>query len=101
MEIVIRNDGLITLTIWDETHSLLNYAKPSDATPPYDLELIWYTKLLDEIYESYSSYLGITATGVMDGVRMLGTISMETSYGYVVQGSQAANQKMKITITHP
>ena len=29
MEIVIRNDGLITLTIWDETHSLLNSCQAS------------------------------------------------------------------------
>ena len=79
----------------------LTHAKPPNATPPYDLELIWYTKFLDEIFESYSPNLGITATAVMDGVRMLGTISMETSYGYVVQGSQAANQKMTITITPP
>lgn len=34
MLVVIRNDGLITVTIWDETHSLLNYAKPWNVSQP-------------------------------------------------------------------
>ncbi len=101
MVLVIKNNGLIIVTIWDETHSVFNYAQPPGATAPYDLEIKWYWDTLDEIYDSFSPYFGITATGVMDGTMKLGHFSLQTDHLYTVDGSLSTNQKMILTITPP
>lgn len=101
MILLVRNDGVLWFTIWDETHSLLNYVKPLGATPPYDLEITWYGDVLDDIYRSFSPSFRIHAISVMDGVLQLGNYRTQDPYGYVIEGVQSVDQKMVLIVTPP
>lgn len=99
--LVIENNGLITMTIWDESHSTSNFANPPGSSPPYVFELIWYTNLIDEIYDPFATSIGMTSAFVMDGTMVNKVFSMPTAYGYTVYGKLIEDNKMTLLITPP
>ncbi|MGA2489595.1 MAG: hypothetical protein ABSF99_05330 [Anaerolineales bacterium] len=101
MTVVIMNDGIIRANVWNESHSITNYAQPTGATPPYDSEFVWYCNLIEEIYSNASPHIGVWVASVMGGIMQKGKFSIQDNYLYTIQGVLAANQKINLTITPP
>ncbi|MCJ7583333.1 MAG: hypothetical protein MUO30_00985 [Anaerolineales bacterium] len=105
MEVAVHNNGLIVITVNDESIVFNNMIKLQDCPipygSPYNMEIGCDLNIIDAIYSSASPNISIWVAGIMDGVNSWGHWEVTNSYGFFLQGVASDPHKIIITITPP
>ena len=95
VQLVIYNDGLVVLTLDDESSWLNTYLMPEGAKPPYEKKIDWYLRFLNTFFLNRVTSNQFSLPGIFDAAMDYGALDLPTDYGYVLSGKHIGS---KITV---
>ena len=101
MIISIKDSGVISFQVDDESQIFTRFAKIAGPTPVFKKEVLVYEDVFKSIYSVYSPNLHQVIASVISGATKNGSYGLIDPNGFRVEGVSAPNGKILLTITPP